>query len=145
MRYRHEQGSAPAVPPPVVAVSCIPPNHDTGSAMLVPARLYIDVMQSLLLAGVFRLALQSKLPVHRARHLVRSKRRICQVKLLRILEQGLILFDVGNGSREGQDDVAYENIGACRAEIGEDGAQGVQGGGKPGPYPGRVGVMLRVG
>ena len=91
--------------------------------MLVPARLYIDVMQSLLLAGVFRLALQSQLPVHRARHLVRSKSWICQVKLSRIFEQGLILFDVGNGSREGQDDVAYENIGARRAKIGEDGAQ----------------------
>src|SRR5260370_23762465 len=108
MRYRREQGSAPAVPPPVVAVSCIHPNHDTGSAMLVPARLSVYVVQPLLLAGVFRLALQSQLPVHRARHLVRSKRRICPVKLLRILEQGLILFDERNGSREGQDNVAYE-------------------------------------
>src|SRR5712692_11629211 len=117
MRYRHEQGSAPAVPPPVVAVSCIPPNHDTGSAMLVPASLYIDVMQPLLLAGVFRLALQSQLPVHRARHLVRSKRRICHVKLLSILEQGPIFFDKCHGSREGQNDIAYENIGARGAEI----------------------------
>ncbi|HEU0002674.1 MAG TPA: hypothetical protein VFQ36_17330 [Ktedonobacteraceae bacterium] len=35
----------------------------------------------------------------------------------------MILFKTGNGSRERQDHITYENIGARGAEIGEDEAQ----------------------